>query len=149
MLRLVPDVYALLISILRSVLLVTGLQLTESGPLLDELCYRVCAPIVSQHFQQVRGHGFDSRLVLDKTLHAGRKVAIHQLHEFFPSSFVKLANDGDVLNLFFRELAMRAIDLSKDVSRIDEKNAVVGLGAIEEPERCRQRDGVEHVRWQR
>ena len=44
---------------------------------------------------------------------------------------------------------MGAVNLGEDVPGIDEEDAVVGLGLVEEPERGRERDRVEHVRGQR
>ena len=62
---------------------------------------------------------------------------------------MELADDGDVLDLLVGKLAVGAVDLGEDVAGIDEEDAVVGLGLVEEPERGRKRDGVEHVRGQR
>ncbi len=62
---------------------------------------------------------------------------------------MQLADDGDVLDLLFAEFAVGAVDLGEDVARVDEQDFVVGLGLVEEPQRGRERDGVEHVRGQR
>ena len=88
-------------------------------------------------------------LVFDQPLHAGREVAVYELDELLAAAFVQLADDGDVLDLLVGEFAVGAVDLGEDVPRIDEQDAVVGLGLVEEPERGRERDRVEHVRGQR
>ena len=134
---------------LLAVLLVAGLKFAEAGPLFHQFAYGLFPGIVVQHFEQLRGDGLDARLVLDKPLHARREVAIDELHELFASAFVELADDGDVLDLLVGEFAVGTVDLGEDVPRINEEDPVVGLGLVEEPERGRKRDGVEHVRGQR
>src|ERR1035437_4249170 len=64
-------------------------------------------------------------------------------------TFVELADDSNVLDLFLRKLPVCTIDLSEDIPGINEENAVVGFGLVEEPERGRERNGIEHVRGQR
>ena len=56
-----------------------------------------------------------------------REVAVNELHELFAAAFVELADDGDVLNLLVGEFAVGAVNLSEDVARIDEEDAVVVL----------------------
>ena len=134
---------------LLAVLLVAGLEFVEAGPLLHEFGHGLFSGFVVQHFEQLRGDGFDAGLVLDEPFHARREVAVNELHELFAPAFVKLADDGDVLNLLVGEFAVGAVNLGEDVPGINEEDAVVGLGLVEEPERGRKRDGVEHVRGQR
>ena len=58
---------------------------------------------------------------------------------------MQLADDGDIGNLLVAELAVRAVDLGKDIACVDEQNAVIGLALVEEPQGRRQRDRVEHI----
>ena len=142
-------IHRFFVGVLLAVLLVAGLEFVEAGPLLHEFGHGLFPGGVVQHFQQLRGDGFDAGLVFDEPFHARREVAVNELHELFAAAFVELADDGDVLNLLVGELAVGAVNLGEDVPGINEEDAVVGLGLVEEPERGRERDGVEHVRGQR
>ena len=72
-----------------------------------------------------------------------------------PSSSIRFAaihphNVRDELNLLRREVAMRSVDLTKDVAGIDEQHLILArplhFALIEEPEGGRQSDRVEEVR---
>lgn len=60
-----------------------------------------------------------------------------------PDELVDVVTNGD---LFFRELAVCSIDLSKDIASIDEQNAIVFFAFVEEPQCGRQCHGIKHVR---
>ena len=64
-------------------------------------------------------------------------------------SFVKLVDDRDVLNLLVGKFAVSAVNLREDVASIYKKDAVVNLGFVKEPQRCRKRYGIEYIGWQR
>ena len=87
-------------------------------------------------------------LVLGEALHAGGEVAVDEGEKLVTAAFVQAADDSDVLNLFRRELTVGTVNRGEDVAGVDEEDAVVGLALIEEPERSREGDGVEHVRRQ-
>jgi hypothetical protein len=53
---------------------------------------------------------------------------------------VQAADDGDVLDLFVREFPVGAVDLGKDIARVDGQDALVGLALVEEPQGGRQGD---------
>ena len=61
---------------------------------------------------------------------------------------METADDSDILDLLLGKLTVGAVNLGKNVARIDEEDSFIGLGFIEEPERCRECDSVEHVRRQ-
>ena len=142
-------IHGLFAGVFLTILLVASLEFVEPGPLLHKFGHGLFSGIVVQHFEQLRGDGFDARLVLDEPFHARREIAVNELHELFASTFVELADDGNVLDLLVGKLAVGTINLGEDVPGINEEDPVVSLGLVEEPERGRKRDGVEHVRRQR
>jgi hypothetical protein len=53
---------------------------------------------------------------------------------------MQAADDGDILDLLFREFPVGAVDRGKDIARVDKQNALVGLALVEEPQGGRQGD---------
>src|SRR3972149_10194536 len=117
--------------------LVTRLQSIKVRPLLDKLIHSLFSGGIVQHLQKLARNRLYLGFVLDKSFHARREVSVNKFNKFTPPTFVELADDGDILNLFIREFAVGAVDLSKDIAGINEENAVVCLGLVEEPERGR------------
>ena len=62
-------------------------------------------------------------------------------------------NVGDEFDLLRREVAVRAVNLSKEVTRVNEEYFIFVRGlrlcSIKEPERAPKRDGVKEVRANR
>mmetsp|Transcript_44311 Transcript_44311/g.78311 ORF Transcript_44311/g.78311 Transcript_44311/m.78311 type:complete len:886 (+) Transcript_44311:1866-4523(+) len=102
-----------------------------------------------QHGQQALAQGGQ---VLGRVLelpHALVQVAVHLVHKLLAAALVQAGDEGDVLDLRVAQLAVGTVHLGEDVAGVDEQHLVIGLALVEEPQRGRQRDGIEEVGRQR
>src|SRR5262249_24937954 len=145
----IPLVYRLFAAILLAIFIIASLKPVKTGPLLHKIADCKLSTIIDEYFQQFRRNQFDLCLVFNQPFHTQFEIAINELQKPFSPTFVKVVDESKVLNLFVRKLAVRSINLCKNIARIDEEDAVVSLALVEKPERRRKCNRVKHVGGQR
>jgi len=93
MLRLVLPIHRFFAGVVRQVLFIMDLEFVEARPLLHKFSYSLLPRCIVEHFEQLNGDRFHTRLVLSKPFRARSEIAVNKLHELLPATFVKLADN--------------------------------------------------------
>jgi len=65
-------------------------------------------------------------------------VAVDEINKLVAFAPAQVADDGDILDLFFGKFTVSPVDLGKGVSSIDKEYPVILFGPVEKPQGGRQ-----------